>query len=463
MPRSPAPGGWEAEFAAWLEPFLAVLPRCTHRKWAPRYVEGLLGPTERKNVERLADALARGDYDRLHHFLTTTAWDAAPLLRVLAESAQAMVGGPDAVLIIDDTTLLKQGTHSVGVARQYSGRAGKLTNCQTRVSLTLAKGEVPVPVALRPFLPASWAGDLARCAEVGIPPGECVHKQKWQLALAELDRGRAAGVEFGPVLADAGYGRSVAFRRGLAARGLTWAVGVLRTQRVYPVEVAVTPPREGPRGRPQRYPVPTVRSLSAEALIDGVAASGRRAFRALTWRAGTKGPLVAEFAAVRVKVADGPRLARGRRHPGEVAWLVGERRPSGARAAPERRPSGERKYYLTNHPPRTPLRTLARAVKARWSCEQAHQQMKEELGLDHFEGRGWTGLHHHALLTMIAYSFLQHYRLTHRTASRPARGENRRRPTARPEPPGHPPPPARGHLASTHLPPLRYANPASAA
>jgi SRSO17 transposase len=125
MPRQDAPSGWEAQFRAWLEPFLAVLPRCTHRTWAPRYIEGLLGPTERKNIERLAAAVAAGDYDQLHHFLTTTAWDAAPLLRVLAEEAQAMLGGPDAVLIIDDTTLLKQGTHSVGVARQYSGRAGQ--------------------------------------------------------------------------------------------------------------------------------------------------------------------------------------------------------------------------------------------------------------------------------------------------------------------------------------------------
>ena len=356
MPRrrvAEAPAAWEQEFAAWLEPFLAALPRCTHRKWAPRYVRGLLGPTARKNVERLADAVAVGDYDQLHHFLATTAWDAAPLLRVLAERAQALVGGPDAVLIVDDTTLLKTGTHSVGVARQYSGRAGKLTNCQCLVSLTLAKGEVPVPVGLRLFLPASWAGDLPRCAEVGVPAAECVHKAKWQLALEELDRVRAAGGAFGLVLADAGYGRSVAFRRGLTARGLTWAVGVLRTQHVYPVDVLLPPPRRGPRGRPQTHPVPSAASVTAEAMLDGL---GPRAFRAVTWRGGAKGPLAAEFAAARVKVADGPELARGRRRPGEVVWLVGERRST-----------GERKYYLTNHPARTSLRTLARAVKARWS------------------------------------------------------------------------------------------------
>jgi SRSO17 transposase len=447
MPRRPAPGGWEAEFAAWLEPFLAALPRCTHRTWAPRYIEGLLGPTERKSIERLADAVARGDYDQLHHFLTTAAWDAAPLLRVLAAKAQALVGGPDAALIVDDTTLLKQGTHSVGVARQYSGRAGKLTNCQCLVSLTLAKGEVPVPVALRLFLPASWAGDLKRCAEVGIPPGQCVHKEKWQLALEELDRVRAAGVEFGLVLADAAYGTCAEFRRGLSARHLTWAVGVLPTQKVYPAAVRLAAPRKPAVGRPPKHPVPSAPSVPAEQVI---AALGPTAFRRLSWRRGTKALLAADFAARRVRVADGPLMARAQHRPGGAVWLVCERRST-----------GERKYYLTNHRARTSLRTLARAIKARWSCEQAHQQMKEELGLDHFEGRSWTGLHHHALLTMIAYAFLQHYRLTHRAAPAVRRGKNQRA-TARPEPPGRPPTPARHGPPSAHLPTLRHTHPAAA-
>jgi SRSO17 transposase len=452
MPRRPTPDGWEAEFAAWLAPFLAALPRCTHRQWAPRYVEGLLGPSERKNIERLADAVAEGDYDQLHHFLKTTAWEAGPLLRVLTEKVQALVGGPGAVLIIDDTTLLKQGTHSVGVARQYSGRAGKLTNCQCLVSLTLARGEVPLPVALRLFLPASWAGDPARCAEVGIPPDECRHKAKWQLALEELDRVQAAGAVFDFVLADAAYGMGAEFRQALSARGLTWAVGILPTQKVYPATVRLTAPRQPAVGRPQEHPVPSARSVPAEAMI---AALGPRAFRHLAWRRGTKGPLAADFAACRVRVADGPLMARAQHLPGDAAWLVCERR-----ATQGGRP-GERKYYLTNHPVPAALRTLARAIKARWSCEQAHQQMKEELGLDHFEGRSWTGLHHHVLLTMMAYAFLQHYRLTHRIAPPAAGGENPRA-TARPEPPGHPPMPARHGRPSAHLPTLRHAHSAAA-
>ncbi len=136
---------------------------------------------------------------------------------------------------------------------------------------------------------------------------------------------------------------------------------------------------------------------------------GPRAFRRLTWRRGTKGPLTAAFAAVRVRVADGPRMARAQHLPGEAAWLVGERRAT-----------GEQKYYLTNHPASASLRQLATAIKARWICEQAHQQLKDELGLDHFEGRSWLGLHHHALLTMIAFTFLQHLRLGGKTAPPPA-------------------------------------------
>lgn len=198
-----------------------------------------------------------------------------------------MVGGRGAVPIVDDPTLLKQGTHSVGVARQYSGRVGKTTDCQCLVSLTLARGEVPVPVGLRLFPPASWAGDLARCAEVGIPPEQCVHTGRWQLALGELDRVLAAGVRFGIVLADAAYGTCAAFRQGLSARGRTWAAGVLPTQKVYPAAVRLAAPKKPAVGRPQKHPLPSAPSVPAEAVI---AALGPRAFRRLAWRRGSKGP-----------------------------------------------------------------------------------------------------------------------------------------------------------------------------
>jgi len=416
MPRTARDRTWQAAFARWLRPYLAALRREAQRHWAPVYLQGLLGPGERKSVAPMAARVAPDDVQQLHHFVATSPWATAPLERVLAETAQRLVGGPQAVLIIDDTALPKQGRHSVGVARQYCGALGKTANCQTLVSLTLARGEVPVPLALRLYLPQEWTADPARCRRAGVPP-TVTFQPKGELAIVELDRVRAAGVRFGTVLADAGYGTSAAFRQALSARGLTWAVGVLSTQRVYPLDVRLRPARPGQMGRPSKHSAPSVPSQpGAEAITE----LGPRAFRRVTWRRGTKGPLAAAFAAVRVRIADGPRVARGRHLPGEPAWLVCERRAG-----------GEQKYYLTNHPARTSLATLARVIKARWVCEQSHQQMKEELGLDHYEGRNWTGLHHHALLSLIAFAFLQHWRLTH-----PADGKKTARP-ARPAAPAH--------------------------
>lgn len=388
-----------------MAPFLAALGHRGRRRWAPLYMEGLLGPGDRKSVQPMAARIAPDDHVRLHHFIATSPWDAAPIETALAHEAERLVGGSDAVLIIDDPSLLKQGTHSVGVTRQYSGQAGKRTNCQTLVSLTLARGEVPVPVALRLFLPEEWTQAPARLRRVGVPAAAHAYRVKGAIALAELDRLRAADVTFGTVLADAGYGASAAFRQTLTTRDLTWAVGIVRTQKVFPAEVRLRTPRPT-RGRPRRHGVPSHVSRGA----DEVLATAR-------WRTGTRGPLHAKFTAVRV--ADGPLAAKGQHLPGDLAWLVGEWRTHGAR-----------KYHLTNHPAGTPLRTLAAAIKAQWVCEQAHQQLKEELGLDHFEGRSWLGLHHHALFTMLAFTFLQHHRLrSRRGKKRQARGHHPSRPS----------------------------------
>lgn len=434
---------WEQEMARWMAPFLAALGHKGRRRWAPVYMEGLLGPGDRKSVQPMAARLAPDDHEQLHHFIATSAWDPAPLETALAHEAERLIGGTDAVLIIDDTSLLKQGTHSVGVTRQYSGQAGKRANCQTLVSLTLARGEVPVPVALRLFLPEEWTQAPARLRRAGVPPAAHAYRTKGTIALAELDRIRAAGVTFGTVLADAGYGASAAFRQALTARDLPWAVGIVRTQKVFPAQVQLRMPRPT-RGRPRRHAVPSHVSRGAEKVL----ATAR--WRSVSWRTGTRGPLRAKFAAVRVRVADGILASKGQHLPGDLAWLVGEWRPS-----------GERKYYLTNHPAGTPLRTLAAAIKARWVCEQAHQQLKEELGLDHFEGRSWLGLHHHALFTMLAFTFLQHQRLRTmcgkknggRGATTPADApRNPSRAPRRPERAGPPP-----------LPRLRRAGPISSA
>jgi SRSO17 transposase len=420
------PAGWERELDGWLAPFVDALGDRRRHPWAPLYVRGLLGPGDRKSIQPVAARVAPGDYAQLHHFVAASPWDPAPLERVLAAAAQRLVGGPEAVLIIDDTTLLKQGTHSVGVTRQYAGQLAAIANCQVLVSLTLARDEVPVGLALRLFLPTAWAADRARCRRARVPAARLAPdapRTKPALALAELDRVRAAGVTFGVVVSDAAYGQVAEFRHGLTARGLTWAVGVQRAQLVYPPDVRVTVPTTV-HGRPRKHPVPSAPAVPAATLL----AAGR--WRTVSWRDGSRGRLHARFAAVRVRVADGPEVAHHRRLPGEPAWLLGEERAG-----------GERHYYLTNHPAATPLRTLVRAVKARWSCEQAHQQLKEELGLDHFEGRTWPGLHHHALLTLISFAFLQHLRLREVRAAGGG-GKTRggaRRPAAPTQPPGGPP------------------------
>ena len=377
----------------WLGPFLSALGRKTRRTWAPLYLRGLLGPGDAKSVQPMAWRLGLSGHDQLHHFLTSPAWDDAPLWRVLADKADGLVGGKQAVLVVDDTGLPKKGSASVGVAAQYCGQLGKQANCQVLVSLTLAQSEVPVPIGLRLFLPKTWTEDADRCVRAGVPEAARVAQGKPEMALAEIDRVRAAGVTFGCVLADAGYGMSAEFRRGLSERHLAWAVGIPRTQKVYTTAVRLEWPHAR-TGRPRKGPAPSEEPRS----VDAVLATAR--WRRVAWRQGTKGALSARFTALRVRVGDGSLTRTARHLPGDEAWLVGEWRDS-----------GERKFYLSNLPARTSLRALAAAIKARWVCEQAHQQLKQELGLGDFEGRSWTGLHRHALMACIAYAYLQHLRL----------------------------------------------------
>ena len=252
------------------------------------------------------------------------------------------------------------------------------------------------------------------------------------------------------MLADAGYGKSAEFRQGLSERRISYALGIPPTQKVYPPGVRLGHPARRPTGRPRKHPVPSAVSVAAAELIE----ARPEAFRTISWRTGTKGPLKAGFAALRVRVADGPVAPRARHLPGDEAWLVGEHRAA-----------GERKYHLSNLPADTPLEELAATIKARWVCEQMHQQLKDELGLDHFEGRSWRGLHHHALLCRLAFAFLQHLRL----GGKKPRHKGRRRTTARAEParsssphpggtcPRAPAPPALRAVLRPSPPPMRVA------
>ena len=323
---------WKEELGRWLKPFLDRLGHKARRQMCPLYVSGLIGPGDRKSIQPMAERLALGEYDQLHHFIAAGVWDAAPVETELLVQADRLIGGSDAVLVVDDTALPKKGTYSVGVAPQYASALGKTANCQTLVSLTLARGEVPVMLALRLFLPESWTSNRVRLERAGVPPEYRTARTKPEMALAEIDRVIAAGVRFGCVLADAGYGMSAPFRQGLTARKLAWAVGIPRHLKVYPADVQMIWPVAG-RGRPRKRHVPDILSIAAEDML----ADAR--WQNVSWRTGTKGKLKARFAAVRVRVADGvPQRIRdkGQQHlPGEEAWLIGEHRVS-----------GEKKYYL---------------------------------------------------------------------------------------------------------------------
>ena len=337
----------DAALDVWLAPFLEVMGRKTRRRWAPLYLHGLLGPDGRKSLQPLAMRLGLGGHDQLQHFIASPAWDDAPLRRVLVEKADALVGGRDAVLVVDDTACPKKGKRSVGVARQYCGCLGKQANCQVLVSLTLAQGEVPVPLGLRLFLPDEWANDPDRCASAGVPEAQRRALAKTEIALEEIDRIIAAGARFARVLADAGYGMGAAFRQGLSARGLTWAVGILKTQNVDPPTVERRWPTAA-TGRPRRPPVPSEAPVAAETML--ASADWRR----ISWRQGSKGPLAAAFAALRSGQPKGPSCATAGTYPARRcgSWASAAPRARRSTTSPTCRPARHsRSWRRPSRPP----------------------------------------------------------------------------------------------------------------
>ncbi len=400
--------GWRSDLERWLKPFLAGLSHPARRRMCPLYIAGLIGPGDRKSVQPMAARAGDVGYDQLHHFVAAGVWDSDPLEAALLTEADRLVGDKAGFLVIDDTALPKKGQHSVGVAPQYASSLGKTSNCQSLVSVTLASREVPVMVGLRLFLPESWTDDAERMTRARVPLDRQRALTKPEIAIEEIDRVLASGARFGCVLADAGYGSSGPFRQALSERGLLWAVGLSRRQNVYPTDVGLIFP-VAKTGRRRQYHMPDRPPVSAEAML-----SDER-WRKISWQRGTKGRLTCLFAARRVRIAEGHKHRmldnRVQCMPGDEVWLVGERRST-----------GEQKYYVSNLPADATLKMLAAAIKARWICEQAHQQLKEELGLDHFEGRSWIGLHRHALMAMIAYAFLQSRRLKAAGRKKKSRG-----------------------------------------
>jgi SRSO17 transposase len=369
------------------------------------YCTGLLLPVQRKSVEPMAAHLAptrvRSEHQRLHHFVADAAWsDEAVLAAVRGYVLERVVrhaGSPEA-LLIDDTGFPKHGRHSVGVARQYCGQLGKQDNCQVAVSVSLANEAFSLPVAYRLYLPREWAADSARRRQ-GKVPETVKFATKPALALQLLEPLRAESTLPQLVVADAGYGVDTAFRERLTALGFNYVVGITGAVSLWPEGQAPLPPKRwSGRGRK-----PTLlrrnaqhKPLSAKALALQLPA---RRWRTLTWREGTNQALSSRFAAVRVRCAHRDYW-RAEQHPEQwllIEWPEGEAEPT--------------KYFLSTLPATTPLKELVRLAKLRWRIERDYQELKQELGLGHFEGRSWRGFHHHATLCIAAYGFLLAQRL----------------------------------------------------
>jgi SRSO17 transposase len=389
----------EARLAAYLDAITGELGHASRAASAQAYCTGLLLPGERKSIEpmaaRLDPAHVQAKHQSLHHVVAQAEWDDAALLAAVRAQVLPAIErhGPVRYWIVDDSGFPKQGKHSVGVARQYCGQLGKPDNCQVAVSLSVANDHASLPIAYQLFLPQVWADDPARRAKVGVP--ETIHfETKTAIALGQLRQALAAGVPVGIVLGDPAYGDETDFRVGVADLGLRYVLGVRPGTSVWAPGTGPLPPAPwSGRGR-----IPTKLRRDAEhqpvtlkALALGLPA---HAWRKVTWREGTQGKLSSRFAAVRVRPA---HRDTERSEPWPEEWLLIEWPEGDAEPA---------KYWFSNLPRRTSLKRLVKVAKARWWIERDYQELKQELGLGHYEGRNWRGFHHHASLCIAAYGFL---------------------------------------------------------
>ncbi|WP_413754930.1 IS701 family transposase [Streptomyces sp. MMBL 11-3] len=405
-----------AEVRQGLEAFTAELFdgffRADQRRWGQVYVRGLLLDGRRKSVEPMAARLGEdGNRQALAHFVTPSPWNPAHVQARLAWRMQDAIA-PEA-LIVDDTGFLKDGDASACVSRQYTGTAGKVTNCQVGVSLHLATDHASAAVDWRLFLPASWdpaspgadPSKVARRGRCGIPD-QVGHVEKWQLALDMIDETRSWGIDVPLVVADADYGDAAAFRHGLEERGLPYAMGISSRHTAHPSHAQPVQPAYAGTGRPPKMQYPD----APQTVKDLVIAAGRTAARPVSWREGSRPGngrsgfkrMYSRFVALRVRPAgrgvrratDGPELPE--------RWLLAEW------PATESEPV---QYWLSSLPSGMPLATLVRLAKLRWRIEHDYREMKQALGLAHLEGRTWNGWHHHVTLVSAAHAFCTLQRL----------------------------------------------------
>ena len=367
------------------------------------YCTGLMLPLSRKSVEPMAasiDPLHVGArHQSLHHFVAQSPWSDTALMAGVRDWVEPVLGlDSGCYWIVDDTGFPKKGEHSVGVARQYCGQLGKQDNCQVAVSLSLASVQGSIPIAYQLYLPKDWAGDAARRKAGGVPE-HIAFATKPEIALEQMRQAIAAGVPMGVVLTDAGYGDETAFRDGITQLGMLYAVGIRPGTTVWAPGTAALPPKawSGHGIRPTRLRrEPGNEPVSVKALATALPA---QAWRAVTWREGSNNELSSRFAAVRVRPAHRDYLGTEMRAEEWllIEWPEGDAEPL--------------KYFLTTAPIDATLEQMVFVTKVRWRIERDYQDLKQDFGLGHYEGRGWRGFHHHATLSIAAYGFLMAQRL----------------------------------------------------
>jgi SRSO17 transposase len=384
-----------SRFASFVEQLTSVIGHADRARPLNDYCTGLLVSEGRRSVEPMAAVTAPAEtsvqHQRLLHFVADAPWPDEPVLAKVRELVLPAIErhGPIEVWIVDDTSFPKYGSHSVGVHHQYCGQLGKQANCQVAVTLSVANHHASLPIAYRLYLPRAWTQDAARCKKARVPKA-ISFKTKPQIALEQIKQACAAGVPRGVLLTDASYGNNSAFRAGVSAQGLEYVAAVVESLKVR---------RASDPDRPQSR-------LSAKALALSLP---KHAWRTITWREGTNKVLRSRFARVRVYTSP----TRGRRgRPEEtllIEWPEGETQPT--------------KYWLATVDKNTSLCALVDLAKMRWRVERDYLELKQEIGLGHYEGRGWPGFHHHATLCIAAYGFL----ISERETIPPSRSPSTRR------------------------------------
>ena len=391
----------ESRFERYAEVMAASLGHADRVEPARWYLRGLMLPGQRKSVEPMAARVhpqdVRSAHQSMHHLVADSEWNDRALLAAVAREVVPVLsqeGQARCFWIVDDTGFRKYGKHSVGVARQYCGQLGKTDNCQVAVSLSLATEDGSLPLDYRLYLPAEWTDDERRCERAGVPP-EIGFRTKGEIAWTQIEAALAAGIPCGPVLMDAGYGDDASLRDRMRAQGLPYAVGIKPLTAVWWDDYQPAPEsnRQG-RGRPRTR----VRRDAAHQPIgvrELALALPATAWRTVTWREGTNAPLRSRFARVRVRAAQGdlPRAEEWLL----IEWPKDEEEPT--------------RYFLSTLPATVSFKELVDIVKMRWRIERDYRELKQEVGLGHYEGRNWRGFHHHASLCIAAYGFLMLERL----------------------------------------------------